>query len=137
MSLTRNRFCGLSSGDGSQDYTDVDFALGPAAGGTIYIYEAGVSRGTFGTYATGDLLRVAVEGGVVKYRKNGTLLYTSTVTPTYPLLVDTALYSNGATISNAVVSSNFAGGGSGTGSQINWLVTDHLGTPRMIFDQSG
>jgi hypothetical protein len=27
----------------------------------------------FGTYTTGDTLRVAVEGGVVKYRKNGTL----------------------------------------------------------------
>jgi hypothetical protein len=56
------------------------------------VYEAGALRGTFGTYTTGDVLRVAVEGGVVKYRKNGTLLYTSTVAPTYPLLVDTSLY---------------------------------------------
>ena len=131
---TTNRFCGLSNGDSNQNYTDVDFGMHPG-GGTIYIYEGGASRGTFGSYAAGDVLRVAVEGGVVKYRKNGTLLYTSTVTPTYPLLVDTALYENGATLSNVVISG--AGGGGGGSANVKWLVTDQLGTPRMVFDQSG
>ena len=68
---------------------------------------------------------------MVKYRKNGTLLYTSTVTPSYPLLVDTALYSNGSTIS-VVISGNLS-----VSASVHWLVTDQLGTPRMIFDQSG
>ena len=62
--------------------------------------------GQFNPYASGDKLRVAVEGGVVKYRQNGTVFYTSGVTPVYPLLVDTSLYSNGATISNVVISLN-------------------------------
>lgn len=130
------RMIGLSNGDSHQNYYDIDFAFYPAIGGTLYIYEGGTSRGTFGTYATGDVLRVAVEGGAVKYRKNGTLVYTSTVTPTYPLLVDTSLYSSGATLTNVVISS---GGGSGGGSSatIRWVVTDRLGTPRMIFDQTG
>jgi len=102
-------------------------------GGVIYVFESGNNRGTFGTYATGDKLRVAVEGGVVKYKKNGTVFYTSTVAPTYPLLVDTSLYTNGGTLTNVVISS---AGGSTTGN-INWLVTDQLGTPRMVFDKTG
>jgi RHS repeat-associated protein len=125
-----NRFCGLSNGDSNQNYTDVDFALHPS-GGTIYIYESGASRGTFGSFAAGDVMRVGVEGGVVKYRKNGTLLYTSTVMPTYPLLVDSALYANGDTLSNVVI------GGVSSSAQIRWLVADQLGTPRMVFDQTG
>ena len=40
----------------------------------------------------------------MKYSKNGAVFYTSTKTPTYPLLVDAALYTQGATLSNAVVS---------------------------------
>jgi hypothetical protein len=69
----------------------------------LHVYEKGVLRGSFGSYATGDVLRVAVEGGAVRYRRNGTLLYTSTTPPSYPLLVDTALYTQGATLNNAVL----------------------------------
>ena len=45
--------------------------------------------------------RVSVEGGVVKYRKNGALVYSSTTPPTFPLNVDTSLYSTGAAIAGA------------------------------------
>ena len=41
----------------------------------------------------------------------------------------------GATYSIDVPSGD--GGGGGTAPQIHWLVTDQLGTPRMVFDQSG
>ncbi len=80
---------------------------------------------------------MAVERGVVKYRKNGTLIYTSTVSPTYPLLVDTSLYTNGSTISDVVLSGNWGGSSGSSSASINWLVSDHLGTPRMIIDKSG
>ncbi len=89
------------------------------------------------TYATGDKLRVAVEGGVVKYRKNGTLIYTNTVAPTYPLLVDTSLYTDGSTISEVVLSGIWGGSSGSSTANISWLVSDHLGTPRMIIDKSG
>jgi hypothetical protein len=56
------------------------------------------------TYAAGDVFRVAVESGVVKYSKNGTVFYTSTMAPQYPLLLDTTFYSLNATIGNAVIS---------------------------------
>src|SRR5437763_2971420 len=88
-------------------WASIDFGLHLDLSGTIYIFEAGSNRGTFGTYATGDKLQVAIVGGVVKYKKNGTVFYTSSIAPTYPLLVDTALYSNGSTLSSVVISGNF------------------------------
>lgn len=101
----KHRLIGLSNGDSNQNYADIDFAFYLATPTTLNIHEGGMLRGAFGAYATGDVLRVATEGGIVKYRKNGTLLYTSTITPIYPLLVDTSLYSVGTTLSNVVISS--------------------------------
>jgi subtilisin family serine protease len=96
------RMFGLSNGNTDSSYQDIDFGL-DLAPGTIYVFEKGVNKGNFGSYATGDLLRVAVVGGVVRYSRNGTVFYTSAQAPTYPLLVDTWLYSLGATLNNAVV----------------------------------
>src|SRR5688572_21625333 len=101
--------------------------------GQITIHEGIGVYGVFGTYTTGDKLRVSIEGGVVKYRKNGTLLRTSTLAPTYPLYAGASIYSNAGTVNNAVLTS----GTIGSATQFRWLVTDHLGTPRMILDQTG
>jgi hypothetical protein len=118
----KHRMCGLSNGDAHQSFEDIDFALYPNDAGNIYIYESGVMRqqnnnqGIFGTYNSTDRLRVSVEGGVIKYWKNTTLLYMSAVAPTFPLRVDTSLWSPtipgspvvpGATINNVVISGNF------------------------------
>ena len=90
---------GLSKGDTDRSYTDIDFAI--AAGqGWVYVFEGGTYRGSVAIYSIGNRLRVGVEGGVVKYRWNGTLVYTSSVAPQYPLLVDTALYDSGAAIAD-------------------------------------
>jgi RHS repeat-associated protein len=124
----------LSHTDANQDYTSMEFALLPNSDGNLYVFESGVNRGVVSSYTTADVFRVAVEGGVVKYRKNGTVVYISTVAPTYPLLADTGLYHNGGTFSNVAISGNLVGS---TTTNINWLVTDHLGTPRMIVDQTG
>ncbi|HKQ52746.1 MAG TPA: S8 family peptidase, partial [Pyrinomonadaceae bacterium] len=99
-----SRVVGLSNGDSNQSHTDVNFGFYQYVGGNIlYIMENGTNRGNMGTYATGDKLRVSVEDGHVYYYQNGTLLYTSGLTPTYPLLVDTALYTSGATVKDAVI----------------------------------
>jgi len=110
----RARMCGLGNGDSDQNYTDIEFAIQlTASDGTngIWVFESGTFRGSFGTYTAGDKFRVAVEGGVVKYSKNGTVFYTSTVAPNYPLLVDTSLYSNGSTLTNVIILGNLSGGG--------------------------
>ena len=96
----------LGNTDSSWYYADIDYAffVGPSAG--LEIWESGNQRGSFGTYASGDRLRVAVEGGVVKYFRNGTLVYTSTVAPTYPLQVDTSLNTVNAGVYNVVITSD-------------------------------
>ncbi len=96
---------GLSNGNTNSGYSDIDYALYLSAG-TLYIYEGGINRGSFGTMVAADKLRVSVESGVVKYRKNGNLIYTSAIAPSYPLLVDTSLYSSGARLLGAVISGN-------------------------------
>jgi hypothetical protein len=97
------RMFGLSNGNSSNDFQDIDFAICECAS-EIRVYEAGVLKGTFGAFATGNRLRVSVVGTTVTYSRNGTVFYTSTVTPTRPLLVDTSLYSVGTTINSAVIS---------------------------------
>ena len=101
---TTSRMLGLSNGNSTASYQDIDFAV-YLSQGQLKIFEAGTSKGVFGTYAAGDALRVAVVGGVVKYSRNGMLVYTSTKTPVYPLLVDTALYTQGATLKGALIGS--------------------------------
>jgi hypothetical protein len=107
---TDHKMCGLSNGNTNTNFTDIDFAIYPNYLGQVYIYEGGSQIGQFGTYATGDTFRVSVEGGTVKYWKKAsgqagwTLLYTSGTTPTYPLLVDTSIYSPGGAINDAIIS---------------------------------
>ena len=61
-----NRQIGLSSGNTDTTPKDIDFAIYLALA-QLNVEENGVRRGTFGTYTTGDKLRVAVVGGVVQY----------------------------------------------------------------------
>ena len=95
------RYVGLSHGNTDTRLTDIDFAL-RIGQGYAEVRENNVYRSDT-PLAAGDTFKVAVEGGVVKYYKNGVVFYTSTVAPTYPLLVDTSLLSAGATVTNATI----------------------------------
>ncbi len=102
-SILSNLYLGLSSGDTNQDPSDIDYAVQATAGGLL-ISEGGTVRGTFGGPGlVDDLIRIAVEGGVVRYYKNGSMVYSSLVTPQYPLLVDTSFYTEGFTLSNVML----------------------------------
>jgi RHS repeat-associated protein len=124
---TKWRMCGLGNTDSSWYYADIDYAFfaGPSAG--LEIWESGIQRGSFGTYAASDRLRVAVEGGVVKYYRNATLLYTSTVAPKYPLQVDTSLNTVNAGVYNVVISGTRV-----TASPINYVLQDVQGSTRAV-----
>jgi len=101
--VSSDRILGLSKGNTNSDYADVDFGILLASSGAFYVYEGGTFRGLFGSYLTGDQFQVAVEGGGVKYSKNGAVFYMSSVAPAYPLLVDTSLYTPSATLGNVVI----------------------------------
>ena len=121
---TTQRVIGLSSGNTDTTSADIDFALLFWPGGTVDVRENGVYRGAETSYATGNVFRIAVESGVVKYYKNGAVFYTSGVAPSYPLLVDTSLFNAGASFGTVTLST--AGGGQ-TGSQ-----TPYSGQPITI-----
>jgi YD repeat-containing protein len=121
------RLFGFSHADTDQSWPSINFGIDLDVSGSAYVFEFGNNRGNFGPYAPGDKFQVAIVGGVVKYKKNGTVFYTSNLTPTYPLVVDTALNENGCTLWNVVF----------YGPKVQWLIPDHVGTPRIILDQTG
>jgi hypothetical protein len=103
VETTTTRGAGLSNGDTDTSGADVDFAIALGSDGQADVYESGIWTADLGAYAPGDVFRVAVEGGVVKYYKNWSLVYTSQVAPTFPLLVDASLWGANATINDAVI----------------------------------
>jgi len=98
---------GLGVGNSSQHYSDIDFAVFTRSSGTFSIMEKGnVLAVGGGTYAVGDVFRVEIVGGGVRYRRNGSLLHTSTQAVAYPLVVDTALYTPGVQVGDAKMGSS-------------------------------
>jgi RHS repeat-associated protein len=130
----KQRAFGLTTNTSVTSYQYISYGIVLGTDGAVVINEGVGVYGTFGTYTTGDKFRVSIEGGVVKFRKNGTLLRTSSTAPTYPLYAGASISSNVGTITNALLTSGTL---TSTTAQFRWLVADHLGTPRMIFDESG
>lgn len=98
---TTMRIFGLGDGSITTNFRDVEFGILLRPLGEIQIFEASANAGVAGTYVTGDVLEVEVVGGVVLYKKNGTMFYRSTITPTFPLRVEAALFDQGATLTGA------------------------------------
>jgi hypothetical protein len=109
----------ISAGDGYFEFTrsnDADYRQigvdNPAVwagaakyGFTIFptyveIRENGAYRGDTSS-SPGDILRIEITSGQVKYFKNGVLLYTSTAAPVYPLSLQVHLSSLNSTFGNA------------------------------------
>jgi PKD repeat protein len=101
----KERMCGLSVNTDNHDWTDIAFAAHLNTGGAFYVVESGASRGYFGDYSSGDVFRVSLEAGIIRYYRNGSLFYTSGLKPSYPLRAAAALDGSGATIAGAVISS--------------------------------
>jgi hypothetical protein len=105
LETNEERMCGLSVNSANQGWADIAFAAHLNTGGAFYVVESGASRGYFGDYRSGDVFRVSVESGVVKYSRNGSVFFTSTLKPSYPLEAAAVFDGSGATISNAIISS--------------------------------
>jgi len=70
------RFCGLTNGNVNGDYNQIAFAIELTGGGTAEVRENNNYRSQT-NYVTGDVFRVSIEGGVIKYYKNGVAFYTN------------------------------------------------------------
>jgi lysophospholipase L1-like esterase len=98
------RLVGLSQWNVDEGYADPDIGVNLQANGIIGVFENTVSKGTFGAFTAGDVFRVSVESGVFKCYRNAALFYTSaTQPPKYPIIVDSSMYGNGSTVTNAKI----------------------------------
>ena len=102
-STTTHRMFGLGNANQSASYSDIEFGLHLMDNGTLEILESGNNRGNVGSYSVGDVLKVAVVSGVVKYYRNSTVIYTSLGTPSYPLYLDTSFYTPGSRLVGALL----------------------------------
>jgi hypothetical protein len=98
-----NRAGGLTNNSANQELEDMDFAVRLNGAGSAEIWESANYR-TETTYTTNNIFRVEIVSGQVRYKKNGSVFYTSSVAPTYPLKADSAIYNSNTSISNAIIS---------------------------------
>jgi len=110
------RFIGLGSGNVGAGAGDIGFAV-RLQNGTAEVRENGTYR-TEVSFGAGDTFRIAVEGGAVKYSKNGSVFYTSSSQATYALRAQAVFFGANATIRDVSI-----GGGSGNASNQNDYVT--------------
>ncbi|WP_299061803.1 GEVED domain-containing protein [uncultured Polaribacter sp.] len=84
----------------NSSHTDIDYAI-YINNTTLQVYESGASRGSFGSYASTDVLSVKKEGNVVTYLKNNVVFYASIVNATATdYFVDTSFADAVTTINN-------------------------------------
>ncbi|HYP25082.1 MAG TPA: PKD domain-containing protein, partial [Blastocatellia bacterium] len=103
VQASNERFVGLSNSDPDFHYRSTNFGIHLNTGRAFYVYEKGQARGYFGDFNSGDKFRVSIINGRVQYLRNGVAFYTSSITPTYPLMVDVALMGAGSKVDNAMI----------------------------------
>jgi len=95
-------YAGLGRPDATPGTLDISYSFSFWPDGRWDIREGNGYR-TEGTFSAGDRFRIAIENGTVKYFKNGTLVYVSTVAPPAPLALNVSLLTLGAAIDSAVL----------------------------------
>jgi hypothetical protein len=97
-----DRAAGLTHTVADSGFATIDFAF-VQDNGSLAIYEDGqVAAGSW-SWSETDELRIQVTNGVVTYLQNGKLLYTSTKTPTFPLVFDASLYYPNTTLTGVFI----------------------------------
>jgi hypothetical protein len=100
------RTIGFKSGSPGANTSEIQHAIRLKPDGVAEVRERGMVR-TVTTYVRGDVFRIAIVAGGIRYSKNGRLLYISGVPPAYPLLVSASLQDRGATVTNAIIVGRF------------------------------
>ena len=83
-------------------YTGIDFAVYIVNSSSIQVYENGTFKFNKNdtTILAGDVVKVAIESGIVNYYLNNQLFYTSVNTPNYPMAVGVSFRESGSSASN-------------------------------------
>ena len=99
----KERVCGLNTGGTVPTVAaGINYALKLNGKGKAFVMERGeVKKKT--RYKSGDTFCVAIESGIIQYRKNDKVLYSSDQEPVYPLMVSASLKDKDSTISNALI----------------------------------
>jgi hypothetical protein len=95
------RFVGLGHGNPGTTGPEIAFAL-RLQNGIAEVRESGVYLADT-RFVPNDVFRIAIRAGVVTYSKNGQPFYQHAVTPTFPLVVDAAIYSRNTRIQNVTL----------------------------------
>lgn len=111
----RLRFAGLSAGNAGTDYNNLKFSIKLTDFGVAEVREQNQAYRFEVKYQSGDIFRITLEAGRVRYYQNGRAFYTSSTAPTYPLVLNVSLVSTGATINSARITAGTTGGSGGGG----------------------
>lgn len=101
-----DKLLGLSTTDDDLSYTSIDFAIYLKGTGDVAVLENNSDKGNVSTYVANDIFKIVATGSSVTYYKNGSLIYTSLNTPTYPLYADVAMFTSGSSINDVVLSAS-------------------------------
>ncbi len=95
------RFVGLGSGGIGTGAADINFAI-RLQSGVAEVRESGGYK-TEIAFSAGDRFRIAVEGGVVHYSKNGSVFHTSASQAGYAVRAHAVLFDMNAAVGNVAL----------------------------------
>jgi len=102
-----SRMIGLTKGNPDQTYTGIDYTLYLVSLTEARVYLNGVNSFTLPSYSPGDVFRIEILDSNVLFKQNGIVFYSinNTIgTNSYPLLVDTSMYTENSSLNDVVVS---------------------------------
>ena len=100
---TTQRYVGFGTGTVGQRSNDIRFSFNLRPGGVADIREHATYRATT-RFVAGDVLRISVDNGIVTYRKNGAVVYTSRLSvPTQPMRILASLYTKPCTVTQVTI----------------------------------
>jgi hypothetical protein len=95
------RFVGFGSGGVGIAAGDINFAL-RLQSGVVEVREAGAYRTETG-FGPGDAFRITIEGGVVRYWKNGAVFYTSGSPAASPQRLHVVMFNAGSAVGDVTL----------------------------------
>jgi hypothetical protein len=122
------RFVGLGSGSIGTAAGDINFAI-RLQGGVAEVRESGAYK-TEISFAAGDTFSISIEGGVVRYAKNGGVFYTSG-NANFGVRAHAVFFDMNAAVGNVVMSGSGQGASTTTPATAAPAPAATTGQPRM------